>query len=393
MEIQLSEAQLAGMVLMGLLTITLTLLLPQRVAADRVFNRARLLLAVGTGLLGLHFIVQYIVQKPGEIEAEQRALINLLFLMPCSYSINMSLLYLQRRGHISHWEWLTAPVAYGVSILLIAAAKLYDRSPFFVITPLTLVAEYTMSGLYALALITYNLLQYREYRRIRRALDNFYDRSMEALVAWTKWSMLLLGLSALLVPFVLFKNGQFIRIYGLLVLCTIYYYVFSFVCYGVSSDAMTVDAAGASAAEDENSAGEDGTATSGNDSEANGQQSHVSNERIAAAVDGWLAAKRYQQPGLTIHAVASEMGISRTSLRAWLYTTERCLFSQWIARLRIEEAKCLLLEHPDWSNETVAKACGFSDRIYFHRLFREIAGTTPIKWIEQNQKHPVRHYP
>lgn len=385
MEIQLSEAQFAGVVLMGVLTITLILLLPRRTVSCRVFNRARLLLAAGTGVLAIHLAMQYILQKPGEMEAESRALLNLLFLMPCSYSINMSLLYLQRRGRINRWEWLMAPVAYGVSILLVAAVKQYDKSPLFTITPLTRMAEYTMSGLYALALMTYNLLQYREYKRIRHALDSFYDHSMGALVAWTKWSMLLLGLSALLVPFILFRNGQFIRVYSLFVLCAIYYYAFSFVCYGVSSDAKAVDMADASSAETEGATG-----CRGGDGGSSGQQCGAHDERIAAAVAGWLASKRYLQPGLTIHAVASEMAVSRTSLRTWLRTAGHGLFSHWIARLRIEEAKLLLLAHPEWSNETVAKACGFSDRIYFHRLFREITGTTPIKWIGQNRKQSAR---
>jgi len=49
--------------------------------------------------------------------------------------------------------------------------------------------------------------------------------------------------------------------------------------------------------------------------------------------------------------------------------------------LRIDEAKRILTEKPDWSNEAVAQHCGFSDRSYFQKKFKEFTGMTPADYI------------
>ena len=55
-------------------------------------------------------------------------------------------------------------------------------------------------------------------------------------------------------------------------------------------------------------------------------------------------------------------------------------YSEWIANLRIEEAKRILREHLDWSNETIAQHCGFNDRSYFHKKFKEVVGMSPADY-------------
>lgn len=51
-----------------------------------------------------------------------------------------------------------------------------------------------------------------------------------------------------------------------------------------------------------------------------------------------------------------------------------------VATLRIEEAQRVLIEHRDWSVESVADYCGFNDRKYFHQVFQQLTGTTPAKY-------------
>ena len=62
-------------------------------------------------------------------------------------------------------------------------------------------------------------------------------------------------------------------------------------------------------------------------------------------------------------------------------------FSKWIAHLRVEEAKQLMTAHPDYSNEAVAKECGFSSRSYFQKVFRDLTGMTPREFQSQCNKN------
>jgi len=67
-------------------------------------------------------------------------------------------------------------------------------------------------------------------------------------------------------------------------------------------------------------------------------------------------------------------------LAAWLKQTGR-RYNDWLADLRINEAKRVLKEHPEWSNEFVAEHCGFNDRSYFQRKFKEKTGLSPAEYL------------
>ncbi|MBQ3700468.1 MAG: helix-turn-helix transcriptional regulator, partial [Prevotella sp.] len=105
-------------------------------------------------------------------------------------------------------------------------------------------------------------------------------------------------------------------------------------------------------------------------------------KRVEEAEAQWVATGGHLHQGLNIQAVADEMHLPRPLLTAWLKTTEWELFATWLNQLRIEEAKKVLREHRDWSNDYVAQHCGFSNRQYFHKKFKELTGLTPSEWQE-----------
>ena len=75
-----------------------------------------------------------------------------------------------------------------------------------------------------------------------------------------------------------------------------------------------------------------------------------------------------------------EMGVPQRQLQKWLRQSEYGKLAGLVTTLRIEEAKRVLKEHPDWSTESVANYCGFSSREYFHRTFRQMTGMTPANF-------------
>ena len=75
-----------------------------------------------------------------------------------------------------------------------------------------------------------------------------------------------------------------------------------------------------------------------------------------------------------------QMGVPQRQLQEWLRQSEYGKLAGLVTTLRIEEAKRVLKEHPDWSTESVANYCGFSSREYFHRTFRQMTGMTPANF-------------
>ena len=62
-------------------------------------------------------------------------------------------------------------------------------------------------------------------------------------------------------------------------------------------------------------------------------------------------------------------------------------FSQWITTLRIDEAKRLLREQPDYDIGTIAGQLGF-ERTHFHRTFKAQTGQSPSEYQRDIKKNP-----
>ena len=97
---------------------------------------------------------------------------------------------------------------------------------------------------------------------------------------------------------------------------------------------------------------------------------------VEEAVEAWQARGGYRQTGLLQPMAAQDIGISRYRLTAWLHQ-RGVKYTEWIALLRVEEAKRIMAEHPEWSNDAVAQHCGFADRTVLQRTFKNVEGITP----------------
>ena len=95
-----------------------------------------------------------------------------------------------------------------------------------------------------------------------------------------------------------------------------------------------------------------------------------------AAIARWIEQGNYRNVGLKMPDVAGQMDLPYYLLRSWL-RRQNLKFSDWMAGLRVEEAKRIIREHPSWTNETIASRCGFRDRTAFQRKFKDITGMTP----------------
>ncbi len=104
---------------------------------------------------------------------------------------------------------------------------------------------------------------------------------------------------------------------------------------------------------------------------------------LHSSLENWISNGYYREHNLTLSVVSKQMKVTRRQLQEWLRQSEYKNLAGLVTPLRIEDAKRVLKEHPEWSTETVANYCGFSSREYFHRTFREYTGMTPVKF-QQN---------
>ena len=375
--ITLGEMQISGMLTMTVLAVMLALCVPHRSVRKGSFNKARLLMAAGTGLIALQFLLQHALGFR-QMGVTQGVLLNLLFFTPASLLCSMAILYLQRQGQISRKEWLTSCGICGLSIIILLATVLADGVPIQQESRSLRMAEYVSSLLYVTMQSYIFIRQYKAYIQLRQAVDEYYDRSRRDLFGWMGLSMQAMAVLAFFVPLVIFMNGAPLVVFSVAYFFAISYSTISLYSYGISQDVERVEEAEII---DHSSLTIDHS--SSNNEESSCAQSIMVNDQwsmINKSIEAWIESGHYREHNLTLGIVARQMGVPQKQLREWLRQSEYGKLAELVASLRIEEAQRVLKAHPDWSIETVADHCGFNDRKYFHEVFRQHTGMTPLNY-------------
>ena len=109
--ITIGEMQISGMLTMMMLSVMLMACVPNRSTHRSCFARARWMMAAGTGLIAVQFLLQYIFGFR-QMGVTQAVCCNLMFFTPASLMCSMAVLYVQRQGHIAQKEWKTSRTGY-----------------------------------------------------------------------------------------------------------------------------------------------------------------------------------------------------------------------------------------------------------------------------------------
>lgn len=101
---------------------------------------------------------------------------------------------------------------------------------------------------------------------------------------------------------------------------------------------------------------------------------------IGEKLDSWVGMEGYTSPGLNIEELAGTLDTNRTYLAAYIKSTYHMSFREWIAGLRIEYAKRMLVQQPELTVSAISEASGFLSLSYFTKIFTDKEGCSPSKW-------------
>ena len=378
--ITLQMMQFTAVVLMLLLTIKLLFLRERRIKS-RQARQARRLMTTGTALLSLHFAIQ-LNTGLRLMGITQSVMLNLAMLIPASYLFARAILLLQRRGNLSLADRWTGPAVWTVTMAMLAVAALTDGKPLLSDTLQMRLAERTGAVLYMLMQGYYTWRHSVSLVAMHRALHDYYDRDTDGMLRWMQYSIVGLMLLALMVPVAIFSSGPGMLAVAFAVYFLMFYLVDSFCFYLTSPAPERMQAAEQNAAEveEELKSLNNEKQTDAGAADAAVLSPEVMSE-VEQAVEAWKARGGYCQTGLLQPIAAQAIGISRYRLTTWLHQ-QGLKYTEWIAQLRVEEAKRTIVAHPDWSNDAVAQHCGFTDRTVLQRTFKRIEGITPQKYME-----------
>ena len=368
----MEHMQFTAVVLMTLLTLKL-ILLPAKVAVFPAVSKSRWLMAFGTAMLAIQFLLQLLLGLRA-MGVTQSVMLNLAMFIPCSYVFSLALILLQRQGRITKIEKHLGWVTWGVSMTVIVIACIIDGKPLLGDSREKHLAEVVVSFFYGLMLLYYFWRHLIYMKAMRSTLQNYYDRNMDGQLRWMHFGIFILVTLGLTVPLIIFGVGKWLAPYALFFFFSIFYFVDCFCIYVLSSVPRKLQEA------EENEQQE----------QTDEVQSDIQRfdidamNRVERAVEKWVRGGRYLQGGMKLPSAAAEMDIPQYLLSSWL-RHKRLKYSDWMIDLRISEAKRVLVEHSDWNNEAVAQYCGFTDRCYFQTIFKKKTGMTPAEYIQTTQ--------
>ncbi|WP_288276210.1 helix-turn-helix transcriptional regulator [uncultured Prevotella sp.] len=374
------EMQISGMLTMTVLSVMLVICAPGRSTRRISFAKARWMMAGGTGLIALQFLLQHAFGFR-QMGVTQAVCCNLLFFTPSSLLCSMSILYMQRQGKVSWKEWLIGSSIYALSAGILIGTAVLDGVPFREESMALRIAEYVSSVLYVVMQTYIFSMQYKAYMRLETAVDEYYDRSRRDLFGWMGLSMKTMALMVFLVPLVIFMQGAPLVLFSISFFFLISYSTISLYTYGVSKDVERVEEAEMS---EEGIVNSEKFATADGREEGSAAEANFSLFTIHSTLDRWIESGHYREHNLTLSIVARQMGVPQKQLQEWLRQSEYKKLAGLVSSLRIKEAQRVLIEHRDWSVESVADYCGFNDRKYFHQVFQQYTGTTPAKFQQNN---------
>ena len=382
--VTLGEMQISGMLTMLMLAIMLVLRVPRRIMHRPGFFRARWLTVGGTLLIAAQFFVQHRMGLR-QMGVTQGVFMNLLLFIPASLLIGMAVLYVQRHGRVSLWEWMAGGVITAVAVVMLLVTVFFDGVPLQEESLLLRRVEYVGAGLYTLLQGYLSVLQFREYKRLQRAVDEYFDHERGDLLGWMGHSVVMLGVQALLVPFAIFSRGLLLVVFSFIFFFFFFYCVISLYSYGISEDARRVDEANEPGGDETQVVAADSALETSSASGMTGTNAALGlteeqRLQVEHALAAWIAQGGARQHSLSLGIVARQMHVSVRLLQWWLRQSEYRKLAALMNHLRVEDAKRVLREHPDWSSESVADFCGFSSRQYFHQIFVQHTGTTPAKF-------------
>ena len=366
--------QISGMLTMTVLSVMLVICAPGRSIRRISFAKARWMMAGGTGLIALQFLLQHMFGFR-QMGVTQAVCCNLLFFTPSSLLCSMAVLYMQRQGKVSWKDWLIGSSIYALSAGILIGTAVLDGVPFREESMALRIAEYVSSVLYVVMQTYIFSMQYKAYTRLETAVDEYYDRSRRDLFGWMGLSMKTMALMVFLVPLVIFMQGAPLVLFSISFYSTISLYT-----YGVSKDVERVE----ESIREEGIVKSEKFASADVSSADSAAAANFSLFTIHSTLDRWIASGHYREHNLTLSIVARQMGVPQKQLQEWLRQSEYKKLAGLVSSLRIKEAQRVLTEHRDWSVESVADYCGFNDRKYFHQVFQQYTGTTPAKFQQNN---------
>ena len=349
---------------------------------NRRYEQSRWLILTALVILAMQYLTQMLLGIRAKGDA-MGAVCNMLVYPPC-FSLIAIGIYNIEATHANRRR-MNIVCASIYAAILSAFSIGYSQSGSFHIGNW----RYAMNVLFAFNVAYSIYMVVVEIRKRKQMLEEMAGYDILPFVRYARASVFLLFLPALTIPFaVLFTKSLYIV--GPLGLFAVLFFILSFVAlgynYAPSEGILNKEEEEAAAIESrrmedcrmednlmKDSLMKDCQLESGEEAIDISERQEVIRQKLEV----WCAARGYRDTSLNMVALARSLDISKTELSSYLSSCLNTTFRIWLAEVRFEAAKKMMLECPDFGNDIISAECGFSSRTHLYRLFKEKEGCSP----------------
>lgn len=372
---------------------------------NRRYEKSRWL--IFAAMVGL--ALQFLAQMGGKFRAkgdDEGAIFNMLVYPPCFTLIAMGIYNIEAM-HANLRKMNVVCATIYAAILAIFGVGYSQSGSFHIGNWLyVMVFLFSVNPIYCLFEIVV------EIRKRRKMLEEMAGNDILPYVRYARASVIILLLLAIIIPFAVLCT-DFLYVIGPLELLALLFFTISFVSLGynynpaeelldkdveanhaaIESEQMETTRIETTETESEQTENggeattctEEQTVEQANEKETLQQQFAAARQKIIREkLDAWCASRGYKDTSVNMISLARSLSITKTELSRYLSSCYNTTFRIWLAEVRFEAAKQMILEHPDYSNDVISAECGFSSRSYLYRMFKEKEGCSPTAWKEKN---------
>lgn len=336
---------------------------------NKNYETSRWILVFAMMVLAVHYLLQMLLGLRAKSDVIG-ATVNILFYAPVAILITYSILHVECNVRNRN-RYRTASIATYLLILAIFGVGYLTKGdlqmPIASYAMLALLVLYIVGATYILATIN---------TKKRKIISQEIGGDIQTYINYTRSSVLILAGSSLMAVFAI-HSRTLLLFAAPFFLISLIIFITTFVALGHNLQPMT---------ELLNNEDSDDLTTNNEASQAQ-PTNKLSAERsnaIAEAIKKWHDEKGFRDSSITITALSKLIRIDRRELSLHLGQHHNCSFRIWLSELRFNEAKRLMLEHPEFSNEAISAECGFSSHAQLYNIFRSKTGMSPKEWKERN---------
>lgn len=330
---------------------------------NKRYERSRWMI-VGA-LIGL--AIQYVLQMTFGFRAmhdDLGAVINILLYTPCFSLISIGIYNIEttRRANLRKMILICSGIYAAIIVVFCVGIclhhSLYIREGLYLMLTL-----FCVSVFYCIYMIIQEMI------RRKNMLETMAATDLLPYVRYSRASVVILWLAVLAMPVAIFST-TLLYIVGPAVLLALLFFNLTFIALGNSYIPT-----------EELLDKEEESQRCGGAKEKPLQQ--LSEERrnfIQNSLDQWCMDLGYKDCNVNMLTLSYTLCISKNELSLFF---DQCLHSNfriWLSEIRLNAAKKMMLEYPDYSNDIISAECGFSCRTHLYRIFKTKEGCSPTEW-------------